>query len=123
MTTIQENGVRAATVLRHTEIGRGSQFVNTIQDSHSFVADTNKWHKYEKGCWAPVDQRLFRVGRWILSKMKQPVSREWPSGSRRDDCRVSAANKAGVNNLTHLASVELLAKAEDFDPMIMPLCH
>ena len=25
MTTIQENGVRVATVLRHTEIGRGSQ--------------------------------------------------------------------------------------------------
>ena len=42
MTTIQENGVRKATVLRHTEIGKGGQFVNTINDSHCFMADTNK---------------------------------------------------------------------------------
>ena len=32
------------------------------------------------------------------------------------------ANKAGVNNLTQLASVELLAKAEDFDPDDYALC-
>ena len=118
MTTIQENGVRVATVLRHTEIGRGSQFVNTIKDSHCFVADTNKWHKYEEGCWAPVDQKAVQGRAMDFIKGEAPRIARMVDDRDREETTAEYrryANKAGVNNLTHLASVELLAKAEDFD--------
>lgn len=89
------------------------------------MADTNKWHKYEKGCWAPVDQKTVQ-GR-AMDFIKDEATRIARMADDRDREETTAeyrryANKAGVNNLTHLASVELLAKAEDFDPDDYAMC-
>ena len=125
MTTIQENGVGVATVLKHTEIGRGSQFVNTIKDSHCYVVDTNRWHEYERGCWTPVDQKAVQGRAMDFIKDEAPRIAQMIDDRDREETTAEYrryANKAGVNNLTQLASVELRAKVEDFDTDDHAIC-
>jgi len=125
MTTVQENGVRASNVLRRTEIGRSSKFVTKIKNSHCYVMDTNQWHEYHLGCWAPVDQKVVQAQ--ALGFIKDEAQRIARIDDDRDREETEAeyrryASKAGVNNLAQLAAVELQSNAQEFDTDDEALC-
>ena len=118
-------GVTVNTVSCNTEIGRAERFVNTIEKTHRYVAETKEWHICRDGVWRRSDEK--QVLDAALTFIKEDAQRIAVIDDDRDreeamlDYR-RYANRSGVNNVTALAALRLLAMLEDFDTDDDALC-
>ena len=111
-------GVTVNTVSRNTEIGRAERFVETIKRTHRFVPEKSTWRICSDGVWQKTDDKQ------VLDQAFQFIKKDAQriAGMENDRDREEAmvdykryANRSGVNNVTALAAVRLLAQLDEFD--------
>lgn len=112
------------TIIRNTEIGRADNFINRIKGTHCYVKETNNWHIYNGTVWQQDDKRVVQQRAMDFIKNESRRIANISEESVRDEARQDFsrhANRATVNNLTELASIQLLASTNEFDTDKMAL--
>ena len=125
MFAAEPTGVSVNTITRNTEINRGDHFVNKIKNTHRFVAETKQWHVYGQGVWAPVELKRVQGEALEFIKSQAELIAKIPDERDRADATNeyrAYAKKAGISNLTDLASIKLIENIDKFDSDDLAMC-
>jgi len=120
-----DTGVSVNTITRNTEIGRSDKFVNQIKPDHRFVVETNQWHVYGKGVWAPTELKYVHGEALEFIKAQAEAIAQIPDERDRSEAASdyrAYARKAGITSITDLAAIKLVETVDQFDADDHAMC-